>query len=64
MLISLEDKLGLSYAKLSLALASYLLLWTSCEFDMEMNELVVNKSLTSHEQVMNKSWTSHEQVVL
>ena len=29
-------KLGLSCAKLSLALASILLLWTSCEFDMDM----------------------------
>ena len=32
-----KNKLGLSCAQLSLALASYLLLQTSCEFDMDMS---------------------------
>ena len=40
--------LGMSFAKLSLALAGYLLLWTSCEFDMDMSWKRMNKSWTSH----------------
>ena len=58
------NKLGLSCAKLGLALASYLLLWTSCIFNMDMDMLWkrMNKSQTSHEQVMIKSKTSHEKV--
>ena len=50
------NKLGLSCAKLSLALASYRLLWTKCEFDMDMDMSWkrMNKSWISREQVMNK----------
>ena len=56
------NKLGLSCTKLSLALATYLLLWTSCEYDtdMDMSWKRMNKSWASHEQYMNKSQTSHE----
>ena len=45
-----NNKLGLSCAKLSLALASNLLLWTSCEFGMDMD---------MSWKRMNKSWTCH-----
>ena len=57
----LKIKLEGSCAKLSLALASYLLLWTSCEFDMDMDTSW--KEWTSHEQANNKSWTSHKKVM-
>ena len=39
-----KNKLGLSCAQLSLALASYLLLWTSCEYDKDVLWKVINKS--------------------
>ena len=51
-MIKADDKLGLSCAKLNLALASYLLLWTICEFDMAMDNGHVMKK---NEKVMNKS---------
>ena len=57
-----KNKLGLSCAKLSLPLASYLLSWTSCEYDKDMLWKRMNKSWASQEQVLNKSWRTHQEV--
>ena len=54
---------GAERAKLSLALAIYQLLWTSCEYDRDMSWKRMNKAWKSYEQGMNKVGTSHEQVM-